>query len=336
MKEAQSLQLRQQFGGGKRWRSLLALFGMLGGLLVLAYFRIRHEVAPKHQPLVLAAVAALFLFFYFQQKRSRKQPDKPTRLEVSAQGIAILNDGLRVEIRWSGFSQCLESPGLFVLVDRPKTMLIALPKRAFPDVAAQDWFRSQVNQPSNGAASTADVPWGIVSGAAANGVALNYQLGYRDYLNRMATSWRTRGIALFVLVVFIGMFVYQSLRPMPNAVNSPAKVFAIMIAVMTPMMTAVFFVMTFVAWRSEIKYLEPRQVVLAAEHLAFAGADGQGTMPWTTYTHYLENRWSFFIWKPGARVWDMFPKRAFTSASEIDRCRELLQRHLKPSRWFYY
>jgi hypothetical protein len=31
----------------------------------------------------------------------------------------------------------------------------------------------------------------------------------------------------------------------------------------------------------------------------------------------------------------MFPKRAFAAASDLEQCRDLLSRNLKPSRWFF-
>ncbi|HSY19520.1 MAG TPA: YcxB family protein [Candidatus Acidoferrales bacterium] len=335
MKEAQSLNLRQQLGGGSRWRALLALYAIFGGVLVLFYFQIKTEIAPQYRPYFLALAGAAFVFFFFKQRRRLKPPDKPTRLEVSEQGITILNDATRIDIHWSGFSQCLESPNLFVLLDRPKRFLITLPKRAFPDAAAQDWFRSQANQPSAVAASTADVPFTPKQSAAADGITLNYQLGYRDYVNRTVTSWRMRGIALAIYAAAIGMCLYQGMQPpTPERVNSPAKVMCIMLAVMTVMTLCFIPIISFFMWRRDTKYLTPRQLVLTDEHIVFAGPDGQGVLPWTTFTCYLENRWSFIVWNTRGQAWDMFPKRAFASAAELERTRELLKLRLRPSRWF--
>lgn len=335
MKEAQSLNLRQQFGGGNRWRSLLVMFGILGGLLVLFYFRIRDEVPVKYQPLVLAAVAALFLFFYFQQNRSRKKPAKPPRFEITSQGVTVINGEIRVEQRWSGFAQCLESPNLFVLLDQAKRYLLVFPKRAFPDAAAVDWFRAQANQPVSVAASTADVPFSPVASPPANGVVLNFSHGYRDYLSRTVMSWRTRGIFALVYGTMIFTWAYQTWHPSPTAVVSPTNVFLIITGIFTLMLVFLTLFIAWQSWRTDAKYLSPRQVVLTDECLFGTGKDCDSRLPWTTYKYYLENTRCFLVWNSRGQAWDMFPKRAFSSAADIERCRELLQRHLKKSRWFF-
>ena len=151
----------------------------------------------------------------------------------------------------------------------------------------------------------------------------------------MLTSWRIRGIALGILVFVIGTFLYSAANPPPDAVNSPLKVFLIMLAMITPMLAAGFPVVAFISWRSEKKYLEPKQVALTGEGIEFADRDGTGLLPWTTYTYYLENRWSFFVWNPRGPLWFMFPKREFASPSDIEQCRDLLRTHLRVSRWFF-
>lgn len=124
------------------------------------------------------------------------------------------------------------------------------------------------------------------------------QLKYQDYLTRMLTSWRTKGIALLIFGVVIGTSLYSFANPPPNAVNSPLKVLLIMLAILTPMLVVVFFVVAFISWRSEKKYLTPKQLALTGEGIEFADSDGSGLLHWTTYKYYLENRWSFFVWNP--------------------------------------
>jgi len=335
MREAQTLNIRRQYGGGARWRSLLIMFLVLGGLLTLAYFRIRDEVAPQYRPWFLAAVVVLFFFFYYQQVYSRKKPSKPTKMEISSQGITIINDAQRLEVLWSGFSQCLESPNLFALLDRPKGILLIFPKRAFPDEAAREWFRTRANQPPNPAASTMATPFQPAK-PQTDGIVLNYQLGYLDLLNRTVSSWRMRGIALLLYAASIVICLYQGMQPDPQRVNSTAKVlFVFMLPIETLMLTVMCFVLTFVWWRAQIKYLGPRQIVLGNDGIEFASEDGRGILPWTTYACFMENRWSFFVWKPKTLSWDMYPKRAFGNTVEVERVRDLLKLKLKPSRWFF-
>jgi YcxB-like protein len=86
------------------------------------------------------------------------------------------------------------------------------------------------------------------------------------------------------------------------------------------------------AWRSNAKYSVPQGIALSEDSIAFAGADASGTVPWTSFTHYKETPWSFILWR--GSHWVMFPKRAFTSWDDLNRCRDLLHRHLQRSRWF--
>jgi Ca2+/Na+ antiporter len=334
MREAQSLNTRQQFGKGSRVRTHLVLFGMLVFVLGLAYLQMRTEIAPQYRPWFLVLIAVVFVFFFFKNRFARKRPKKSARFELSDREVTIVNDGARVSTQWSGFGECIESPNLFVLVDKTKRYLLVFPKRVFPDESAQNWFRNQASQRPNIAASTADQPVLRNAPPAADGIVLNFQLGYRDYLNRMIISWTTKGFLLAVYAFIIGNFFYMEAHPNPNAVNSPAKViFVFALPIFTAMLAIILPIGAFFTWHSHAKYLPPRQFVLSAERIGIAEPDGTGFIPWETYKYWLENRRCFVIWK--GRHWDMFPKRAFTSQAEVEKCRAFLQQNLKRSRWFF-
>lgn len=336
MREAQSLELRETLGKGSRVWTNLALFGMLALALALVYFQLRNEVSPRWRIFYLLLFPAAFVFLHFSKKRARNRPRKPVKIELSDREVMIINDGLRVSTPWTEFGKCLESPNIFILLNKTGRYLLIFPKRVFPDERAQNWFRSQASQPHNVAASTADTPFSASMPVPADGIALNFQLGYWDYFNRLITSWRTRGIALGLYMLITGICLYQGAQPDPDAVNSPAKVyFVFMLPIFTAMLVIIAPVVALISWLNEKKHLTPRQIVLSGERLDFGGPDGSGFIPWTTFKYYKENRWSFYVWNPSPRQWDMFPKRAFTSAMEIERCRALLQKKLLRSRWFY-
>lgn len=334
-KEATSLSLHQQCGGGPKWRVRLILFGVLAFALGLVYLQFR-LMSPKERPWFYAIGAGAFIFFFFIKNKSRKKEPVLARLEVSEQGI--LFDGGekdRTTIPWSGFSKCLESPNLFAMVNRTSNLLFVLPKRAFPDEAAQNWFRSLATQPANVTVSSA--PERIAPGRfAGKGVTITLQLGYRDYVTRMFTSWRTRGIAVAILLFILVIFIVQEIHPSPHAVVPGWKVFLIMMGILIPMMTAMFFFVAFYSWLTERKFLVQQHVALSGDGLEFASSDAVGLTPWSTYKYYLENRWAFFIWQPRGAQWFMFPKRDFASPSDLEQCRELFQKNLKASRWFYF
>jgi hypothetical protein len=80
---------------------------------------------------------------------------------------------------------------LFVLLNRTKTILYAVTKRAFPDAAAQYWFRALANQPPSVAPSS--VSEATVPGRfAAKGITPTVQLKYRDYLSGETDSELSR------------------------------------------------------------------------------------------------------------------------------------------------
>jgi hypothetical protein len=255
-------------------------------------------------------------------------------LRISERELVFVNDHSRTASPWSAFSQCLESPTVFALLDRAKQYLYVVPKRAFPDETSQNWFRSLASQPHavpESLASEASIPARL---ASTKGVALTVRLKYRDYVIRTLTSWRTKGIglAIFVFIILTCLFAPEP----PNAVNSRGKTLLIMLGMMTPMLAIVLFVISFIVWRSAKQYQSPEDMTLTSDGIEFASRDGGGFLTWTTYKYYLENRWSFFLWNSRPAVWLMVPKRDFSSLSDLRQCREFLQRNLQPSRWFFH
>jgi len=333
MKEAEALQLRQHYGGGSKWRTRLVLFGILALAIAALYIRFKREIAPRDRFWFIALVVVVYIALLIFKRVTRRKTDGVVRLEVSEREVVFNSDNGRTAMLWSAFSRCLESPNLFVLVDRPKTILYAVPKRAFPDEAAQNWFRTLANQPQSVAPAVSDAALMPGRSVAANGISLTFQLEYRDYLSRVLTSWRTKGLVIGILVFVTGINFFST--PPPDAVNSSLKVQLIVLAMIIPMLGVLIFVISFFSWRGEKEYLVPQQIVLTSEGIEFASRDSSGRVPWSTYKYYLENRWSFFVWHPRGSLWFMFPKREFTSQSDLTQFRTLLQTNLKRSRWFH-
>lgn len=328
MKEARSLHLRQQLGGWGHWRAHLIKFAIFLAAGALILLRIR-DVPPGSRIWVVLLIIVIWVIIFRSNPTSRRKKGKPVRAEASEQGIVFADDNSRSEILWSDFSWCLESPNLFVLLNRSKSILYALPKRAFPDEKSRDWFRATANQPRQ-ISGPADPTF--VSG---DGIALTLQFKYRDYLSRYITSWRLKGMMLFLFALITVLCLFQTTRPPSDAVNPPFTVFWMTTSILAVMVLMVLLLISFVTWRVERNSLGPQHLLLTTEGIQFTSRDARGRLGWNTYEYYHEGRWGFFVWHPRSSRWFMFPKRAFGSPSDLEQFRTLLQANLKPSRFFY-
>jgi hypothetical protein len=337
MKEAQAFHLRQHYGRGSQWRARLVIFGLVAIAIGVEALRFFTEIAPRDRVrflLLLLLVFAIVIPALRILKRLTRHRTRPlVRLEASEHQVVFTTEHGRNAIQWSAFGQCIESPNLFVLLDRPKRVLFAVPKRAFPDEAARNWFRAQATQPQSVAAGASDAtltPGRFVTGG---GVGLTLRLNYRDCVDRTITSWRTKGMILFVFALMAVILLIQPTPP--DAVNSRSKTILIMLPILVGIMLVVIPAVAFLSWRSEKKHLAPTQIVLSGDGIAYTSQDGTGQVAWSALKYYLEGHWSFYVWNPRGLVWFMFPKRAFAAPSDLAQCRALLQANLMPSRWFF-
>ena len=291
---------------------------------------------------MLAVVVGGSVLFVIWKRKFRKTVPQTVQLEISESDFMILAADSRVALPWSTFSECVESPDLFVLSDRSKRSLIIVPKRAFPDKSSQVWFRDQATSATHQATPTRSelpVPAPATSvpvpapATSANRVALTVRPRFRDYLACTLASWRTRGICLFVGGLVVGVSLYAAANPPPNAVNSPAKVFILFVVPFILICVTMIVMLSSVhSWRLHVKYGGPEDIALSDESVVFSGANGSGVLPWTRFDHYKETPWHFILWR--GSNWMMLPKRAFSSWDELNRCRDLLDHRLKHSRWF--
>jgi hypothetical protein len=336
MKQAQSLVLRKQVGGGSKWLTTLVLLAALTGMLFAGYFRIRREVAPKYQPLVYAALFLFVVAFVLWRRKLRKTEPTSINVDVSENDLTISRPGSNVSMPWSAFSECVESPELFVLRDRPKTMLFVIPKRAFPSESWLNWFCELTTRLTTVSQQT---PITAASAAAratpANAVKLRVQIEFRDYIDRTLASCFTWGFLFGVVCLWLGVAAHAAAHPSPRAVYSTTQMFFMFV------LPSIFVMMAFLilvgsvhSWLTHSKHSPPQEVALSEESIVFSGRDASGTLPWTAYPCYRETPWSFILWNPSGGASTMLPKRAFTTSDDVQRCRDLLARHLRRSWWF--
>jgi hypothetical protein len=331
--EAQTLLLRKQIGRGSKWLTRVVLFVIALGLLLGTYVQIRRDFSSPRAPYIFGGLILVASTFVFWKNRRRGSRPGTNKVEVSEIGVTLMAGGTRVESPWAAFGDMLESSNLFVLVDRTRSSLLVLPKRAFPSESWQTWFRSLVNNrpkpelqtvlPAPAPASKRDV------------IALSFRLGFRDYVARALASWFTWGMVLGFAGMILVISIQQGMKPDPRAVYSSAQVyFMFMLPVTLLMGVMVVLISAIHPWVSHRKHLIPREIAISEESLTELSADGTSVVPWTAFSRYKETRTCFIIWSRPGRGWLMFPKRAFCSANDLERCRALLHKKLHQSRWF--
>jgi hypothetical protein len=330
--EAQTLGLRQQLGGGSKWRTWVVLLVMLIGVLLAFYFEVRRDLSDPFLPYVLGGAFLFACGVIIWKSRTRRGPSTVNQVEISDEAVTVVMGNVRLTTPWAAFSDCLESPNLFVLVDRPKTLLTLLPKRAFPSESWQTWFRNLANnrpkpeeRPPRAAVSLASTP---------ERLTLSFRLGLRDYVGRALASFFTWGMVAGVAAMILGITISAAFHPSPHPVYSITQVYFMFMLPTTLLMALMIIALASIhPWFLHKKLLTHQEVSLSADDITFASADGTSRVPWTTYARYKETRRSLLLWK--GRLWMLLPKRAFASADELDRCRALLARHLIRSRWFF-
>ena len=334
LEEAQELNLQRQIGWGSRWRTHLILLSFLAVGFVGLYFEIVKEVPKAYRPYVVAALVVLILVVVLWLGRSRRASLVTNQLEISDTHVTIRSPESTATMPWCQFGQCLESPNLFVLVDRAKILLVVVPKRVFPDNAAQSWFRTRATAASNAAASAVAPPI-EARPADPNALVVRFKLKYRDYLDSTLASWRTWAIVLGLMGLFGVISLYSAAYPPPGAVYSATQVFFMAtLPVMLLMVAMIVFLNSFYHWRAHTHYLVAQEAILSNDRVVLTSSQGRSELAWTAFGGFKETRWSFILWGDGS-LWLLLPKRAFTSTAEQQRCSALLAAHLSRSSRFF-
>ena len=336
LQEARDLAPRLTLGGGSKWRTRLILLAFYALMLFLLDLEFRRDFELPARLCLLAGFAALFVVLHFVRRRSKRKPaSPPSRVEASETDLTFVSDGARVSMPWSGFARTAETPRLFVLIDRPKLTLVVVPKRTFPDSEALEWFRSQATRRQGSSGSPVDAASRARAPGSPGQVSVVFRLGYSDFLNRNASSWRTRTLFLPVLVVPVGiLLLLGTWKPFAGVADVPASRMVAAMLGFFGLLVAVILLRTLLEWLSERRHHGLRRIVVSSDEIRCDDDLEHGAISWSALANYMENRWAFFIWDARRLSWQMIPKRAFASVADLDRCRDLLSRRLRPSRWF--
>ena len=333
LEEAKSLQLREELGGGSQPLALVVMFGILALVLGLLFLRSKTELGRNGPLLFLAVFAVVFVCLLIARRKKQGETRATVRIEVTPEAVIFGEGAHRTTFRWSAFSRRLESPNLFVLVDAAKTTLFVTPKRVFPDEAAQDWFRAQTEQIRNAQSAVRDKELAPGRAATESEIAYEWRLKFRDYLDRFATSWRTKAIYLIFFLLITGMTFFT--EPPPNAVHTAWETWLIMLPFFMVIITGATIVIAYYTWLTEKRHLKPQTLIFSEAGIEFTGSESSGSHPWSAYKYFRESRWSFFVWTSES-VWFLFPKRDFASPEELNQFRVWLRGNLTASRWFFY
>jgi hypothetical protein len=299
---------------------------------------VQREVGRAYRPYAYAGFFVLCFLVWLARRKLRASASAPVTisLDISEDGLSIRGPAATVQTPWSAYSRLLESPELFVLVDRPRTTLLVIPKRAFPSESGQEWFQTLA---TNGL-SLADWPPADARAAPASPVGdsinLTLDLRYRDFLDRSLASWFPRSFLIGITTLMLGTFAYAAATPAPKAVFTGTQMlFFFVLPSLLVMNAFLILVISVNAWWTLSRGAVPQDVSLSEESIAFSSRDASGTLPWSTYPYFKETRWSFILWNRRTSGWMMFPKREFASDDDTNRCREILKRNLVESRWFF-
>ena len=69
---------------------------------------------------------------------------------------------------------------------------------------------------------------------------------------------------------------------------------------------------------------------ISEEELTLSSPIFQSTLKWQIYTHFIETTNLFMVYQ-SKRLFNMFPKRAFSNEQELDEFRYLLERKIRSS-----
>jgi hypothetical protein len=221
-KEAQSLLLRRQVGGGSKVLTTIVLLLVLVGMLAGFCFRVQREVGPAYRPYAYAGFFVLCFIIWLVRRKLRASISAPTTisLDVNDDGLSVRRSDAAVRMPWSAFSRLLESPDLFVLVDRPKTTLMVIPRRAFPSESWQEWFQTLATNRLCLAEAVAEDTPAARTHDPADSIPLALNLRYRDYLDRSLASWFPRSFLIGINILMLGTYAYAAATPAPGAVFS--------------------------------------------------------------------------------------------------------------------
>ncbi len=325
--EAKSLGLRHELRKGKK--SLLFLGCLIALMVTAVVLKIQHQVPAHLRPYTYTgAVLITIAVFFFNRDAGKKR--LVTTIDIDDAGLRIQGADTHIAIPWTAVSECQESAHVFGVFLRTERVQFVLPKRAFPNQTAIEWFRQRAKQTCD--ATINQTTPGLSSRTTPDEIRIRFRLDFRDHLNRTFAS----AIIWLVGVLTILFAIGSELRDAPDmssrGMETALRNFLKGLPFLLPVMLFVPLMMTVMSWLAQRRFAQ-QELAFHDDGITIIAPDGSATVPWTRYPFYKETGRYFLLWAKD-RNWLMIPKRTFNSGIEQARCRALFGKHLAKSRWF--
>lgn len=344
LQQAQELHSGRALRTNPKWVLPTAL--VMGGLLIIAML----VIGPKGKiglqyPLALFLLMVILTMLVWWERRRRDKEKKQaqdetitTLLEITPREVRLAGDTGWAIMSWSAFRKLLESETLFVLPTANGASLLVFPKRIFADEQARNSFR-QMAERAGQSLETAPVEIAKPPSAAEpkpESLQIEINLQFVDYVDRALASWRLR-IAMFVVAaVVLGLFVVASYNRAPNAPFSIGETFLYFcLPLLLALELVIFGFMTLGSWWRHRPFLSTQHLELSDTGMCCSQREVRASGEWNERIRYTETQQSFLLWWVDARDWIQIPKRSFATQNGIDRCRHILAKNVRRSKWFF-
>lgn len=309
--------------------SLILLFAV--GLLVLKAAMIPAE----HRWYLLLLVPFILILMHFTNRKNSTEV-LPIEVELESSGLRFIAREGVTELPGKAFSKLLESDDLFVLAGDPVS--ITIPKRVIESKEDEACLRQLAKYWAEQTDREHDVqPTNPAAESSHHRETVQFQLSFRDYVDRTWASWQSRSIVTGLVLFVMSVSVFALLQPAPDAKIAPEKVFLFfMLPFCFVMALVIAAALTIRNWWSERGLTGVMSVAINEQGVAFSSQGLQNFAPWDQPPRYKETRRSFFLWWPKTKVWLQIPKQSFPSIRAANQCGGLLKRHGEPSSWFWY
>ena len=173
-----------------------------------------------------------------------------------------------------------------------------------------------------------------MTASAPTAITLHFQLTPQDYVRANWDFYRSSRV-MWIIWIWLGpcMFaagIYRFFAETGHPLTFPLFIGAIMLIFMPWSL----FVLPRSAFRKQPAMAAPQSIAVGPDGVTFDSPLFRGADAWELYASFSETKHLFMLYlKP--RMFRIVPKRAFSSAEQIDQFRSLIAQHIPPRglRW---